>query len=198
MIDLDRVALAMGRDATMHADLKFIVESMIRQMNVERDKATENLNVMKSRLNRSSSLKEVEEYQAASRAAQAKLDELQSLAKAKVEEQRDKMVQSFREEVRPIAVQVSKSHGAQLVMTKNNAVAFFYDQSIDITDEVIAEIKAHPTEPMDIPPTSLHDIEPEPNPRQSSMITPTSKSAGVLSEVFLRAPWEPEQSVPLK
>ncbi len=69
---------------------------------------------------------------------------LQDRAKAQreIQKYRADLVNTFRDQVRPIAQQVASRKGLSLVVSKNDNVIFSYEPVIDITNDVIAEMRS--------------------------------------------------------
>ncbi len=64
-------------------------------------------------------------------------------ARGAVQTYQTQMVNEFRDLVRPIAQQVATDQGLSIVISKNDLL-FTFDDSVDITDEVIERLKAEP------------------------------------------------------
>lgn len=154
VVDLDRVARELGREQAMSAELLDMRNALTSHLKAEELKLTENLeekekaSVRRYREVRSTFGEvpadyERREFFAEKQTAQKKFDELQRQALAQITQRRDILIEGFRDDIRPTAERIAKSKGAQLVATKNDSVVFAYDDSIDITDEVIAEMRAN-------------------------------------------------------
>ncbi|MEM1296569.1 MAG: OmpH family outer membrane protein, partial [Verrucomicrobiota bacterium] len=70
------------------------------------------------------------------------LSRAQSTAQQQLNRDEVALVQNFRNEVRPVAVKIALERGFTIVLTKNEAVLFAYDDNFDITEEVIRRMAA--------------------------------------------------------
>ena len=147
VVDLDRVAKDLGRDIQMTNDLKANQSSVANQLAAVEKNAIEKLNEMKSDLGADAAEDKKVEFAKIAQGTQIQFNNLQKKAVAAIGQRRDTLVASFRAEARPATEKVAKAHGASAVMTRNEAFLFSFDNTIDITDEVIAEMKANPAKP---------------------------------------------------
>ena len=65
------------------------------------------------------------------------INRAQSTAQQTLTNDQVNLIQSFRNGVRPIAVKVALERNFKIILTKNEAVLFAYDDAYDITEEVI-------------------------------------------------------------
>ena len=147
VVDLDRVAKELGRDVQMTNDLKANQTSVTNQLAAVEKNAVEKLNEMKADLGVDAADEKKVEFAKIAQGTQVQFNNLQKKAVAAIGQRRDTLVAAFREEARPATKKVAKAHGASAVMTRNESFLFSFDNTIDITDEVIAEMKAHPAPP---------------------------------------------------
>lgn len=147
VVDLDRVAKELGRDVQMTNDLKANQSSVAHQLATVEKNAIEKLNEMKADLGADAAEDKKVEFAKIAQGTQLQFNNLQKKAVAAIGQRRDTLVASFRAEARPATEKVAKAHGASAVMTRNEAFLFSFDNTIDITDEVIAEMKANPAKP---------------------------------------------------
>jgi Skp family chaperone for outer membrane proteins len=147
VVDLDRVARELGRDVQMTNDLKANQNSVANQLATVEKNAIEKLNEMKADLGQDAAEDKKVEFAKTAQATQLQFNNLQKKAVAAIGQRRDTLVAAFRAEARPATEKVAKAHGASAVMTRNEAFLFSFDNTIDITDEVIAEMKANPAKP---------------------------------------------------
>lgn len=135
VVDLDAIAQRVGRidetkvamkqkESELNDKLQLLVSSYETDLKLERDKLGEeasddkkkDLLLMQQRLT--------------TNVKQAQLSARQELALHK-----STILTRFREEVKPIALQVAKEHGMSVVLTAN--LVFAAEGTVDITDEVV-------------------------------------------------------------
>ena len=145
--DLDRVAKELGRDVQMTNDLKANQSSVANQLAAVEKNAIEKLNEMKADLGEDAAEDKKVEFAKIAQGTQIQFNNLQKKAVAAISQRRDTLVAAFRAEARPATEKVAKAHGASAVMTRNESFLFSFDNTIDITNEVIAEMKANPAKP---------------------------------------------------
>ena len=151
VVDLDKVAKELGRDVLMVNDLKANQSHLANQLAAVEKNAVLKLQEMKANLGETPEEDKKLEFAKTAQGAQIQFNNLQKQAVAAIGQRRDLLVASFRAEARPVADKIAKSHGANAVMTRNDAFLFSFDHTIDITDAVIAEMRANPAKPATAP-----------------------------------------------
>ena len=182
VVDLDKVAKELGRDVLMVNDLKANQGLLANRLAAVEKNAVEQLNKMKADLGETPADDKKLEFAKTAQGAQIQFNNLQKQAVAAIGQRRDILVASFRAEARPVAEKIGKAHGANAVMTRNDAFLFSFDNTIDITDAVIAEMRANPAKPAAQPaPAATAPAAKEGTVRQASATTtkpaPNSKPA---------------------
>lgn len=149
VLDLNAVAKATERDQAinqsmesarvdLNAQLTQIAGDLEKQLKDQQDKA-------------GPSPQPVEQQQLQNMAAEAQrqLAEKQQLAQQKAQQLQLELVSEFKRQVQPVAEQIAKSQGAEIVVILDDAILWF-DSVVDITDEVIAELRANPLPPIQV------------------------------------------------
>ena len=147
VVDLDKVAKELGRDTQMTGELIGQQNSLAKDLGAIQKNFEGQLSKMKEELGEEPAPEKLQEFAKAKQIAQVKFNGFQQQAVSKISARRDQLIGEFRTEARPVAEKIAKSVGATAVMTRNDAVLFYSDTAIDITDQVIAEMKANPTKP---------------------------------------------------
>ncbi len=147
VVDLDRVAKELGRDVAMTNDLKANQSSLANQLAAVEKNAVEQLQKMKADLGEKPADEDAQKFAQTAQATQIEFNNLQKKAVAAIGQRRDLLVSNFREEARPIADKIAKANGAKAVITRNEAFLFVFDNTIDITDAVVAEMRNAPKAP---------------------------------------------------
>ena len=194
VVDLDRVARELGREVQMINDLKATQSNVASQLAAVEKNAVEKLNEMKADLGENAADDEKVKFAQTAQGTQVQFNNLQKKAVAAIGQRRDALIASFRAEARPATEKVAKAHGAHAVITRNDAFLFSFDNTIDITDEVVAEMRANPTKPAAVAASTTAAAAPKPvSPaaeagpvRQASATTtkpaPKTRSAAKQSE----------------
>lgn len=68
------------------------------------------------------------------------LQQAQNTGQATLNQDQITLIQNFRNQIRPVAVTIARERGFGLVLTKNEAVLFAYDEQNDISMEVVARV----------------------------------------------------------
>ncbi len=188
VVDLDRVAKELGRDVQMANDLRANQSNLASQLQTVEKNAVDQLNKIKVDLGETPEPDKLKEFAQKAQNAQVNFNSLQKQAIAAIGQRRDLLVASFRQEARPVAEKVAKANGAAAVVTKNDAFLFSFDNTIDITDQVITEMRNAPKTAPATPsaPAPKTAAEGENKVRQASATTtkpaPKSKPAAKKAE----------------
>jgi hypothetical protein len=75
--------------------------------------------------------------------ANANLTQVKRQAEADLVSHRSRLMEQFREQVKPVARLVAQRRGLGVIVTKNDSVVFDYVSTADITAEVVDELLAH-------------------------------------------------------
>jgi len=138
VLDLDAIASATGQD-----------EEIARRAQAGSDELAAQLEALVAQLD-----KEIEEKRAElgpgateeqlaeiSAAAQQQFTDSQNFARQQATQLRNNLIQQFIDQVRPIAAEIAERKGASAILTESPAL-FWHDADMDLTDEVIAEVRA--------------------------------------------------------
>ena len=77
------------------------------------------------------------ELEALVNALNTQLVRARSTGQQALNQQQVALIQGFRNKIRPIAISIARERGFSIVITKNEAVLFAYDEAFDITEDVI-------------------------------------------------------------
>jgi Skp family chaperone for outer membrane proteins len=152
VVDLDRVAKELGRDVQMANDLKSSQTALLNELATIQKDANEELKKMQTELGEDAPAEELQKLKQTADIAQQRFNQLQKTADVKLGQRRDFLVASFRQQARPIVYQVAKDHGAKAVVTET--VLYTFDETIDITDAVIAKMRSTPAAAAPTTPTA--------------------------------------------
>ena len=173
VVDLDRVAKELGRDVQMLNDLRANQNDLAGKLSAIEKSAVAQLNELKSGLGESPEREQLQEFAQKKQTAQVNLGNLQKQAVTAIGQRRDQLVANFRQEARPVVERIAKSQGANAVITRNETILFSFDNTIDITDAVVAEMRLAP--PAAAPP--LASASPVQATAQSSPAGPVRQAS---------------------
>ena len=83
--------------------------------------------------------------------ANLQLNQVQQNARLKLQQVQAGVIAQLRDQVRPIAENIAQRHGAKAVLLSSETILWF-DPAVDVTAEVIAEVRVHPLQLAPLPP----------------------------------------------
>jgi Skp family chaperone for outer membrane proteins len=148
VIDLDRVARAVGRDETIDARVQGYADQQSTELNRLRDRLRAELQQAQT------TLADTESSDAGGQAGLAELTARldrqlqQEIARARqaTDQLRVELVMDFKQEVQPVARRVMQARGLSVLLIQQNAM-LYVDPAADITDAVIDELQRIPPSP---------------------------------------------------
>jgi Skp family chaperone for outer membrane proteins len=180
VVDLDEIAKQLGRSEQMANTVQATAGTLSDRLVKAGNQLNAQLAKMKAGLGEMPSQEDAQKYLQTQRAAQLQFNQATQQVRNALDQTRVKLVADFRTETRPHAQKVAAEKGLHTVFTKNDAVVFAFDDAVDITDEVIALMKAEglaaaPTAaPAQAAPASS---APEYQPEAPSQVVPASATA---------------------
>ncbi|MBC8871292.1 MAG: OmpH family outer membrane protein [Planctomycetes bacterium] len=147
VIDLDAVAAKLGRDLQMSNAAKQqadLLNEQLQQYQVTlRGQYDQKKNEFgAARLETQEKLqKQQAELQLIDRQLGTQLNQARAKAQQNLNASKLRLIQQFREEVKPVAQSVATELGLSTVVTKNDSVVFAYASAVDITDRVAERMR---------------------------------------------------------
>jgi Skp family chaperone for outer membrane proteins len=141
VIDLAAVAKATGHDRVLDQQLGAARLDLEAQLGQIAGDLEAQLRAEQTRRGGAESAAREREFQTLAAQARQRLLETQALAQRKADQYQLKLVAGYRDLVEPVAREVARSLDAELIVVAGADVLWF-DPAIDITDEVIAELRA--------------------------------------------------------
>lgn len=129
VVDIDAVAKATGRQELMQKELEFANLKLTEQLKLVASQLEESIADERDKLGKSPS------------AAQKQLVNSKKLALQQSSEFRSDLILHFRSKVAEISQKIANRAGSKLVLVSNYEIIWF-DPTSDITDEVIAAMRA--------------------------------------------------------
>ncbi len=151
IVDLDAVARALGRDDVIEQQINAANEKLSSQVLQIAKTLQEQLREQQASIGDHPNEDKQSQLEARTAEANRQLQATQAEARQRAAMFRNAVVARFRAEVQPVAMDIARQIGASIVLTSAVPTVWF-DSSIDITDEVIAEMRARGNEPHPVPP----------------------------------------------
>lgn len=142
IVDLNAIAKATGRQEIMQKELEFANLKLSEQLKLVASKLEDNITEEKDKLGDSPSEDQKQQLTQLVTQAQKQLLDTKNLAVQQSTNFRSELVLRFRNEVGEIAQKIARRSGGKLVLVSNHETIWF-DPTADITDEVIAVIRAN-------------------------------------------------------
>jgi Skp family chaperone for outer membrane proteins len=138
---VDRRALleAAGIDERIKRRLEQVNQEISAEIKALSDKLSKELADRKSMLGDNPSQEDMKKIQNLRQQLREQIAQARFQGNARRAKERAQIRQSLIGEIVPIAEAVAREHGASIILTSQSGV-FWFDESIDITDEVIAQL----------------------------------------------------------
>ncbi|TWT57002.1 Outer membrane protein (OmpH-like) [Thalassoglobus neptunius] len=142
VVDLDEVAKRLGRDKEMTDSLQAQTGELQEALAKIQSNATQQLEKVRASLGQEVTNEEAQQFVRLRNKAQLTLNELQQQARVRIGQSRQQLISEFRQQTQPVAAKIAKEKGFDTVVTRNDTVVFSYDNSVDITDDVVKLMSA--------------------------------------------------------
>jgi Skp family chaperone for outer membrane proteins len=158
VVDLDAVAKAIGKDLAMSEE----AEQKVAQLNQELAQLQEAMNrhLAGKREELGDDLTDAQKRQLL--LAKAKLEstyrDKKAIAERKFARYKQELVGQFREETKPILREVAARRGLSIVIPKNEALLLTVASEVDLTDDVVLEIRKLQPAAGEEPPARLNTL----------------------------------------
>ena len=141
VVDLDAVAQKVGRDQQILQMIEKRQVSLNEQVIATQNSLIQQLNQKKSEFGDLSD-EETKELAQLQNQANTILATTRTQAQSNLTSFQLEVVNRFRAEIRPIALELAAKKGCRVVLSKNDSVVFAFDSTVDLTDEVAAQLKS--------------------------------------------------------
>ena len=148
VVDLDEVARQLGKDVKLVAAIKQGQESLNQQLRALqlslREKYQQAARESEVRPAGGEVPKESQEVQLANleRQLNLQLNQARHSAQVELKTHQQRLIQQFRDEIKPVAQRVAAKRGLGVVMTKNDSLLLTFDNAHEITAEVVETLWA--------------------------------------------------------
>ncbi len=162
IVDLDAVAKAVGRDAVIRQQLEAATQQLNQQLIKAATEMKSQIEAEQKKLGEKPSEDDQKRVQQMLATANQNVQNNKMVAQLRQQQLRNELIVQFRNEIRPMAEKAARSQGASAVFVAADNVVLWFDPSLDITDEVIAEYRANPPKTIAIPtpPAPAEDNKP--------------------------------------
>lgn len=141
VLDIDKVAQELGVDQSVLTELKQIESNLNNQLAQVRTNLQTQMNQLEARAGQQRTQQIQAQLVQANRKLNADFNAVRQQAQNQLATARVQRINEFREELRPIALEAAKAKGLSVVMTLTPNL-YAHDESVEITDDVIARAKA--------------------------------------------------------
>lgn len=141
VVDLTAVGKATGQDEAMQAKAQATREELNAQLANSARNLEKLIDDEKGKLDGVPSQEQEQKLQSLLQQAQQQYAQLQADAQQRAQQNEVNLVLEFRDRVRPVAEKIAGSRGANVVLTTDQAI-FWADPAVDITGDVITELRA--------------------------------------------------------
>ena len=142
IIDLDEIASRLKKDVQLQNALKQRESQFNSELSQLRNRFRQQVQLQQQQLGEEPTEEQQQQLVQLVNNLNVQLSRAQSTAQQQLNRDEVALVQNFRNEVRPVAVKIALERGFTIVLTKNEAVLFAYDDNFDITEEVIRRMAA--------------------------------------------------------
>jgi len=148
VIDLTAVSKAMGQDVVIERKMEQVTIELNEQLTTAAKDLEQQLVDKKSELGKKISEEDKQQLGQLALNANQQIQQNKIIAQQKAQEYKMGLIFAWRNEIQPVVEKAAKKHNAKLVVVSSPSIMWF-DDSIDITAEVIAELRANPIKTID-------------------------------------------------
>lgn len=165
VVDLAAVAKATGHDAVMDQQMEVARADLTGQLDRIATQLEDQLQVQRDQLEEKGDASAEQQFQQLTTQARQQYAQNQALANQRAQQYQAELVENFRNVLQPIAAEIASQRGAGAVFT-TDASLFWFDPTVDITDEVIGVVRANSVRfpPTEFNPPASAAVETEDSP----------------------------------
>ncbi|HEY2251557.1 MAG TPA: OmpH family outer membrane protein [Planctomycetaceae bacterium] len=142
VVDLDKVAKVIGRDIEMGQKVDEEVASLNNKLTTLQGALQRQLEDKREKFGSDPTEEQLKELQSSENLMERQLLERKRKAEGELTIFRQKLVDQFREQAKPVLREVAASRGLSIVVPKNDGLLLSIDPACEITDEVAAKMGA--------------------------------------------------------
>ena len=140
VVDLDKVAKVIGRDIEMSQKVDEHVASLNSQLTTLAGALRRQYDEKREKFGDDPTDEQLKELEASENLMERQLLEKKRKAEGELSVFRQKLVDQFREQAKPVLREVAAARGLSIVVPKNDGLLLSIDPACEITDEVAAKM----------------------------------------------------------
>jgi Skp family chaperone for outer membrane proteins len=140
VVDLDKVAKVIGRDIEMSQKVDEHVASLNNQLTTLQGALRRQYEEKREKIGDDPTDEQLKELQSSESLMERQLLEKKRKAEGELNVFRQKLVDQFREQAKPVLRDVAAARGLSIVIPKNDGLLLSIDPACEITDEVAARM----------------------------------------------------------
>jgi Skp family chaperone for outer membrane proteins len=141
VVDLDAIAQKIGKDKQILEMIEQRQVSLNDQVVATQNSLVQQLNQKKSEFGEIGDEEAKQLLQLQNR-ANSILATTRTQAQTNLTSFQQEVIDRFRNEIKPIAMELANQKGCRVVLSKNDSVVFAFDKTVDLTDEVAAKMQS--------------------------------------------------------
>lgn len=141
VVDLDLIAQKIGKDKQILQVIEQRQATLSEQVIAAQKSLLDQLNQKKSEFGEISDA-EAKQLVQLQKQANSILATTQTQAQTNLTTFQQEVINRFRDEIKPIAMELATKKGCRVVLSKNDSVVFAFDATVDLTDEVVARFQS--------------------------------------------------------
>ncbi|MEJ2139687.1 MAG: OmpH family outer membrane protein [Gammaproteobacteria bacterium] len=182
IMDLSAIAKATGQDEAIRQDAETARAELSAQLQQLATNLEQQLAAEREKVGISPSEADQQRLQEMTMQARQQISNAQMQAQSQASLMEQELVTAFRDKLTPLAEEIAKAKGASAVLAADSYL-FWFDPTIDITDEVIAAWRALPGEKPVADEEAATDVADELAEVQAEFEQLESEQAGIEKEV---------------
>jgi len=143
VVDLNAVSRATGQDDVINKEMEIVNANLSKQLQAITADLNKQLATHKENFGASITVEQQQQLQELLIKANQQLELKQTEANQKSAQHKESLILDWREKIQPVVKMIANKKGADVVLVQSPLLMWF-DSAIDITDEVMAELRANP------------------------------------------------------
>lgn len=141
VIDLDRISQETGHTEMAQAQLNELRSTLQKDLSDTQTRLKNDMQASQDKLGEKPTPEQITEMQQAASKMQSEMMQQQTSASQALQSKQTELITTFRNNVRAVADRVAQKRGMHIILLRNPSVLLGSDKEVDITDEVLAEMK---------------------------------------------------------
>ena len=144
IIDLNAIAKATGQEEIIQQQAQAARDELNVQLQEAATSLEAQLNEEREKLGDSPTQEQTQQFQQLAAQAQQQYAQAQQQAQQQAQLFQNNLVMALREKIQPVVAEVARARGASVVYLSDMTL-FWFEPQADLTDEVIAKLRADPS-----------------------------------------------------